>query len=101
MKKLIRLADKLDAIKKMSAANKVDNIIKAASSIKPISSTSGHYDSDKKDNNKDSKKKDEKKDDSKSFESFLEEAVEKITEEETRISQNDENKITLKDLFNM
>jgi hypothetical protein len=97
MKKLIKLADMLDAANKVSAANRIDSVLSIASSIKPISpSSKPRNDDNKKDRNSDGKSG------SGEFQQLLEDALDKITEDEPEQSISGEKKeITLKDLFNM
>lgn len=99
MKKLIRLADILDAANKVSAANRVDSILSIASSVKPISPSS----KPRNDNNKKDKNSDGKNSNSGKFQELLEDALDKISEdgEPDQNISGEEKKITLKDLFNI
>lgn len=98
MKKLIRLADILDAANKVSAANRVDSILSIASSVKPISPSS----KPRNDNNKKDKNSNGKNSNSGKFQELLEDALDKITEDEpVQNISSEEKKITLKDLFNI
>ena len=97
MKKLIRLADILDAANKVSAANRVDSILSMASSIKPIGPSS----KPRNDDNKKDKGSGDKKSNSEEFQKLLEDALDKITEDEPENISGEKKEITLKDLFNM
>jgi flagellar hook-basal body complex protein FliE len=84
MKKLIKLADRLDLFGNSSIANSIDELIVKASKIEKISPSSFPIDNKKKENSE-SKKEDKK---GESFEEILKSVSDKISEKEESTQRN-------------
>lgn len=99
MKKLIYLANNLDALKKYSAADKVDEVIKLASSIKPVGKPLPGKNEDK---NKGSQKPKERDgNNNEDFQKLLEDAMDAISEKEETSSYSQEKALSLEELLKL
>lgn len=100
MKKLIYLANNLDALKKYSAADKVDEVIKLASSINPVGKPLPGKNEDKG-KEKEKPKEKEKKDNKGDFQKLLEDAMDAISKKEQPPSYGQEKELSLEELLKL
>ena len=102
MKKLEKLANILDQVKRYSAADKVDEILKSSTSIKKISPSDTRFDMNKrKEDSSSYKRKEDKKDIS--FEELLKQMSEEVSDknENEPHTEKEDSGIDMKTLIDM